>query len=41
MQTMYYIRLDVHKRTISYWVKDGSGTIHAEGPGVVRITRCF
>jgi len=30
MQTMYYIG-DVHKRTISYCVKDGSGTIHAEG----------
>ncbi len=31
MQTMYYIRLDVHKRRVSYCVKDGSGTIHAEG----------
>ena len=31
MQTMYYIGLDVHKRTISYCVKDVSGTIHAEG----------
>jgi hypothetical protein len=29
MQTMYYIGLDVHKRTISYCVKDGRGTIHA------------
>ncbi|HWY59855.1 MAG TPA: IS110 family transposase [Terriglobales bacterium] len=28
---MYYIGLDVHKRAISYCVKDGSGTIHAEG----------
>jgi transposase len=28
---MYYIRLDVHKRTISYCVKDGGGKIHAEG----------
>src|SRR6266404_4419190 len=28
---MYYIGLDVHKRTISYCVKDGSGTIQAEG----------
>jgi hypothetical protein len=28
---MYYIGLDVHKRTISYCVKDGSGTIHCEG----------
>ena len=31
VQTMYYIGLDVHKRTISYCVKDGSGAIHAEG----------
>jgi transposase len=30
VQPMYYIGLDVHKRTISYCVKDGSGTIHAE-----------
>jgi hypothetical protein len=31
MQPMYYIGLDVHKRTISYCVKNGSGAIHAEG----------
>jgi hypothetical protein len=31
MQPMYYIGLDVHKRAISYCVKDGSGAIHAEG----------
>jgi transposase len=31
MQSMYYIGLDVHKRTISYCVKDTSGQIHAEG----------
>jgi transposase len=31
MQPMYYIGLDVHKRTISYCVKDGSGAMHAEG----------
>ena len=31
METMYYIGLDVHKRTISYCVKDGSGRVHAEG----------
>jgi hypothetical protein len=31
MQSMYYIGLDVHKRTISYCVKDGSGQIHSEG----------
>jgi len=38
MQTMYYIGLDVHKRTISYCVKDASGRVYAEGsvPG----TRC-
>jgi transposase len=28
---MYYIGLDVHKKTISYCVKDGSGHIHAQG----------
>jgi len=28
MQTMYYIGLDVHKRTISYCVKEGSALIH-------------
>jgi len=33
MQNMYYIGLDVHRRTISYCLKDGSGTIHAEGSG--------
>jgi transposase len=31
MQNMYYIGLDVHKRTISYCVKDVSGRIFAEG----------
>jgi len=31
MQTVYYVGLDVHKRTIRYCVKDGSGVIHAEG----------
>ena len=31
MEPMYYIGLDVHKRKISYCVKDGSGVIHAEG----------
>jgi transposase len=31
MQPMYYIGLDVHKRTISYCVKDSSGAIHAQG----------
>ena len=30
MQSMYYIGLDVHKKMISYCVKDGSGRIHAE-----------
>ena len=28
---MYYIGLDVHKRTITYSLKDGSGHIPAEG----------
>jgi transposase len=31
MQRMYCIGLDVHKRKISFCVKDGSGRIHAEG----------
>ena len=31
MQTMYYIGLDVHKRTISYCVKDASGRVYTEG----------
>jgi hypothetical protein len=30
VQSLYYIGLDVHKRTISYCVKDCSGKIHAE-----------
>src|SRR5512147_1793033 len=28
---MYYIGLDVHKKTISYCVKDASGQIHRQG----------
>src|SRR5438046_7443670 len=28
---MYYIGLDVHKKTISYCVKDASGPVHQEG----------
>ena len=31
MQSMCYDGLDVHKRSISYCVRDGSGKIHAEG----------
>ncbi|HXN23540.1 MAG TPA: hypothetical protein VOA41_12440 [Candidatus Dormibacteraeota bacterium] len=31
MEGMYYIGLEVHKKTISYCVKVGSGRIHAEG----------
>lgn len=34
---MYYIGLDVHKKTISYCAKDASGKIHTEG--VVEATR--
>jgi hypothetical protein len=30
---MYDIRLDVHKRTISYCVKDSSGVTQPEGTG--------
>jgi transposase len=38
MASMYYIGLDVHKRTISYCVKDVSGRVHGEG--TVPATRC-
>ncbi len=31
MHTMYYIGLDVHKRTVSYCVKAASGRVYAEG----------
>jgi len=31
MEPMYYIGLDVHKRKISYCVKDNSGRVFAEG----------
>src|SRR5712664_2888070 len=31
MESMYYIGLDVHKKTINYCVKDVSGRIHGEG----------
>ena len=34
---MYYIGLDVHKKTISYCVKDASGQVKSEG--VVNATR--
>ena len=37
METMYYIGLDVHKKTIDYCVKDGSGRIYAVGS--IRATR--
>ena len=35
---MYYIGLDVHKKTISYCVKDASGQVHREGK--IGATRC-
>jgi len=38
MQPMYYIGLDVHKKKISYCVKDGGGKVHAEG--WIPATRC-
>src|SRR5271169_6952626 len=31
MESMYYIGLDVHKKTISYCVKDASGQVVQEG----------
>jgi hypothetical protein len=30
MESMYYIGLDGHKKTISYCMKDASGRIHSE-----------
>ena len=30
-EIMYYIGLDVHKKTISYCVKDAAGKVHQEG----------
>jgi transposase len=30
---MYFIGLDVHKRTISYCVKDAAGRVYQEGKG--------
>jgi hypothetical protein len=35
---MYYIGLDVHKKTISYCIKDASGQVHGEGK--IGATRC-
>ena len=37
MERMYCVGLDVHKKTISYCVKDGSDRIHAEG--TIPVTR--
>jgi len=31
MESMYYIGLDVHKKTISYCVKDVAGHVHRTG----------
>ncbi len=31
MESMYYIGLDVHKRKISYCVKDSGDKVYAEG----------
>ena len=30
-ETMYYIGLDVHEKTISYCAKDAAGKVHQEG----------
>ena len=38
MGPIYYIGLDVHKRKISYCVKDSSGRINSEG--WIPATRC-
>ena len=34
---MYYIGLDIHKKTIAYCVKHGGGEVHSQG--VVNATR--
>jgi hypothetical protein len=34
MEPMYYIGLDVHKRKISYCVKDSSGKIYSDLTGL-------
>jgi hypothetical protein len=39
METMYYIGLDVHKKTISYCVKDGSGRIYQQIEKLANITQ--
>jgi hypothetical protein len=31
---MYFIGLDVHKKTISYCVKDAAGRVHQETAGL-------
>jgi len=36
MEPRYYIGLDVHKRKLSYCVKDRSGQLHAEGSPAAR-----
>jgi transposase len=38
MDSMYYIGLDVHKKTISYCAKDGRGQVHQDGK--IGATRC-
>jgi len=35
MQPMYYIGLDVHKRKISYCVKDASGQLQVQQSSVL------
>ncbi len=37
-ETMYYIGLDVHKKTISFCVKDAAGRVESEGK--IGSTRC-
>jgi hypothetical protein len=37
MQSMYYVGLDIHKKTISYRVKDASGRFHKRHDS--RVTR--
>jgi hypothetical protein len=38
---MYYIGLDVHKKAISYCIKDASGQVHRGGSGQLGMSWTF
>ena len=39
MEPIYYIGLDMHKRTIRYYITDGSATILGEGTTLLGVCR--